>query len=58
MKALRAILFYVRIALIALIADGVFCGLTLDPIFLAHSLIAFVVLLGVNQLINEVQKVK
>ena len=58
MKVLRAILFFFRMTLIVLIADGVFFGLTLDPIFLAHSLIAFVVLLGVNQLINEVQKVK
>ena len=55
---MRLLRFTFNMAMILLIADGVFFGLTLDPIFLAHSLIAFVVLLGVNQLINEVQRVK
>lgn len=55
---MRLLRFTFNMAMILLIADGVFCGLTIDPIFIAHSLIAFVVLLGVNQLINEVQKVK
>ena len=58
MRPVRVFRFSFNMAMILLIADGVFFGLTLDPIFLAHSLIAFVVLLGVNQLINEVQRVK